>query len=188
MASLVRQVDTNNKSLLDWGNEGRLPVDAVAISEQEHVARTHGYAFTAPFSVAVDATNKEFFYITNDDGEDQIVITRIQVQDAGAETLLVASCTGTPGGSPTEITPANRIIGSTNTADVTVYEGTDITGLTLTDTLAQKAVQAGVDTNLLDEPIILAPSQAVCVSAVTGGAAVVGTCWFYQAKHPDTSG
>jgi hypothetical protein len=182
-ADHVEVVDKNGKALAAFGDEEKLPVDAVSIDEATHVARVHGYAFTAPFSVTPSGPDVEFFYVVNDSATDQMVIEQIQIQDAGAETLIVASCTGTPSGTPTEITPTNRLRGSTNTADVTVYEKATITGLTIT-AVVKKAVAAAADVGLLEEPIILRPSQALCVSAVTGTAAVVGTCYFYQAKHP----
>lgn len=175
--------DINSDALAAFTSEGLLPADVVDTGLAFHEASSHASAYAVPFGKTPTGVNDEFFYLKNDSSTDQLVIEQIVLTDAGSETIIAASCTGTPGGSPVAITPVNRLLGSTETADATAYHHTDITGLTLT-TVVNVAVQAAFTTRLLDAPIILRPGEAFCLSAVTGTAAIVGTCYFREHKHP----
>jgi hypothetical protein len=182
MATVVEIKDDSSNPLSTF-YEGRQPVDAVTLDEAAHVARIHGYGFTVVFSKTPTAAGDYFFHLTNDHATDQLIITQIDLTAASAETVIAASVTGTPGGSPTELTPTNRLRGSSETADATAYHDEDITGLTPTD-LVSHGCPAAAPTDLLKTTIVLRPGQAMALRAVTGAVALAGTVYFHQSKHP----
>jgi hypothetical protein len=186
---MATDVDINklDDSTFDDLPDDRLPVDAITYDEKHHVARSHGYAFTFDFGVTPTGANDEFLYLKNDSSTDQVVITSLELTDAGAEDIVFAKCTGTPGNSPTAITPMNLLVGSSNVSDCTIYEKADITDLVLdsSDQFTRTTVaDVRFDIVPVGQVIVVPPGIAVCLSAVTGTAAISGNCTFYVAKHP----
>lgn len=165
-------------------SEGRLPVDAVTLGERAHVCASHGTAFKVHCAAVTPAgATDEFLYLLNGSATNQCVITSICFYAAGAEDVIVASCTGTAAGGAL-VTPINCLIGSTTAAETTVRRHTDITGLTPT-TIDQVHLAATTETELLrDGPLVLMANTALCLTAVAGSIALNGTVSFYESSHP----
>lgn len=70
-------------------------------------------------------------YLKNTNTSKDLIIIRVRhrCEDANGSLSFWLNVTGTPGGSLTTLTPANRNAGANNSADCLYYLSTDITGL-----------------------------------------------------------
>lgn len=147
----------------------------------------HKQGYVASISRTPTGADDEFFYMYNGSSDD-IIIRRIVLVDAAAETIKLAVCTGTPAGGTT-LTSANLYSGSTNTTagkSATIESGVDITGLTLGAVLDQFATGVGttIERKYDPSPVVVPPGIAVCLSAVTGTSAITALVYFEYAMEP----
>jgi hypothetical protein len=152
----------------------------------------HAQGYMVPISaLPVTGANDEFWYFYNGASTDAI-IRRILLTDAGAEVIILASCTGTAAGGAAIATSVNLRAGSANTIAIKsaaniIYGGVDVTGLTLVATLDSWTTAAGVlsDRDYSRGPVIVVPpATAVCLSAVTGTANITGAVYLEWADEP----
>lgn len=152
----------------------------------------HQEGYVAHVSKTPTGADDEFFYLKNASAT-PIIIDRIVLTDAAAETIYLAYCTGTAAGGTT-LVPVNLYAGSTHTRALMdpsgiCESGVDITGLTLVSNLDTIVTGVGTvidrrypsDTGL---PIVVPTATAVCLSAVTGTAAIVADIYFHFAMEP----
>lgn len=110
-------------------SEGCLCTKAISIPYAFHVNEE----FQEAYSIVVDKTPAGagdcFFYIENNNDKNFVGIEIMLAVETTLETISMrAGLVGTPVGG-TINTPLNVNAGSGNKADVTCYDGTDITGL-----------------------------------------------------------
>lgn len=118
----LAQVDSNN----------RLQSYAVIEEEPSFINRVEKEMYSAPFNGSIIAASggNIIAYLKNTSEKDLVISQmkhRCEVASGSVSVLLNVS--GTPGGTITAITPANRNAGSNNSANCDLYSSTDITGL-----------------------------------------------------------
>lgn len=150
----------------------------------------HEQGYCAYLSRTPTGADDEYFYLYNGSSDD-LIIRKIILIDAAAETHYLAYCTGTAAGG-TNLTPTNRYSGSANTfaaksgSAAYCQSGNDITGLTLVanhDTFAS-GVGTVIERDYGDFPVVVPPTTAVCLSAATGTSAVLAWVYFEFSMEP----
>lgn len=109
--------------------EGLFKTEAVATPFAFHVNNHHQEAYSIIVEKTPTGAGDCFFYIKNNSDLDFIGIEILLATDTSLETIsMKAGIVGTPVGG-TERSLLNVNAGSGHKADVTCYDGTDITGL-----------------------------------------------------------
>lgn len=139
----------------------RLNVSAKTAIRAFYQSRDFGacYDTTSLFSAA---TGNEIIYLKNTSKTEKMYIDFIRVGSANAGIFEVYEVTGTPGG--TEITPVNRNLTSSNSADATTYGNAAVTGLTLGNrhSVTRRVANSGA-TMTFDSTLILGFNDAIAV-------------------------
>ena len=110
-------------------NEGCLCTKSIAIPFAFHVNHEHQEAYSIIVEKTPTAAGDCFFYIKNNSESDMIGVDITLAVDINPEVIeLWGGVQGTPTGT-TVNTPINLNLASGKKADVTCYDGVDITGL-----------------------------------------------------------
>jgi len=162
---------------------------AVTVPARELDLRKHKEAYAIAVAKTPTGAGDYFFHLANGSSDD-LIIDRILLTDAGAETITLSYVTGTPGGSPTLLVPVNLYPGTTNlmaTKSGVPYHDEDITGLTPVATLDAFVTGAGTlkDVDYSDRlPVVVPPGTAVALMAGTGTTAITATIHCHYAMEP----
>lgn len=151
--------------------EGCLCTRAIAIPFAFHVNAQHQEAYGIILEKTPTAAGDCFFYIKNNSESDLIGINISLATDTTAEKIrMVGGVVGTPGGT-TVNTPINLNAGSGKTADITCYDGVDITGLAGGASLFEFRIAPDESsrTYKTDTYVILPKNKTMALYAVTGG-------------------
>jgi len=138
----------------------------------------NGWAFTVIEDTVTPTGAADCFLYLGNDSSDQCVVTRIQLEDAGAEDLyFVLSDTYTLATTHAVVDSAYNRSGSSNAlaTKMTAEAGVDITGIGTNYEIMRRETGAGTFYNNLLEPqdvIIIPPGKALSVFAATGTAAI----------------
>jgi len=111
-------------------SENRLEVDSVMQTVEHHVNTVELEAYHITFEQA-SAAGADYciFYLINN-ADDDIFVEGFDIYISQAcEVYFKLNDTGTPGGSPTAVTPASVNAGSGSIADGTFYQDDNMTGL-----------------------------------------------------------
>lgn len=157
-------------------SEGCLQVKAVTLSFQQHVNSEEGESYSVIVSKTPTGANDCFLYIQNNSDVDMYVSSG-KISAATDETVQVKlKDTGTPAGT-TVNTPVNRNAGSGKLADVTCYDGENITGLTGGEVVEQVDVDGAVGSVKYEwgSALIIPKNQVLSMYAVTGAIALKAT-------------
>lgn len=137
-----------------------------------------GWGFTVVENTVTPTGAGDCFLYLGNDSSDQCVVDRIQINDAGAETIyLVMSDTYTLATTHAVVDSAMNRSGSSNvlSTKMTAEAGVDITGIAGT-TYRIHDIEAGAGTqyaNILgDAKIVIPPNMALSFFAATGTAAI----------------
>jgi len=124
---------TGTSNFLKIDNKNRMRAYAVIEDEATWINRVEKEMYSGPWSGNITAatTGNFIYYLKNTSTTKDMVVVTLKHRCSGASGTISVwlNVTGTPGGSLTTLTPANRNAGSNNTADCTYYESTNITGL-----------------------------------------------------------
>ena len=115
-----------------------------------------------------------FLYIKNNSDED-MYISSLTASSATDETIrLYIKDTGTPAGTTANV-PVNRNAGSAKVADVTCYDGVDITGLSGGLLVEQFIIDGNTGSHKYryNSSLIIPKNQTFTLYAVTGAIALV---------------
>jgi hypothetical protein len=185
MATDVNVRAASNNVAQKVTSEGASLVVAPLMAERD--LRYHKQCYVMRVSRTPTGADDEFVYLLNGSAKD-LLLDGFDITDAGAENIIIASCTGTAAGGNANV-PANQYAGSTNTLaalGVTCQDGVDITGLTLTALRTFAVAAATLREVRLPVPIVVPPGKAICFSAVTGTAAIVADLYLRMAYEPWT--
>lgn len=151
---------------------------SVADTLQHHEAIMNSRTWTVAASVTPVGPSDYFLYIRNTSANYPLLITRIEVDTAAAETVEIHQVTGTQTGG-TAVVPNNRTVSSDNQPQAIVESGTDILGLSkVGGTYESLKSSAALGTFVLDlnpRPIVLSASgtaNGVAAFVQTGAIAV----------------
>ena len=157
-------------------DEGCLCAKAVTIHFEQHVNVEYEEAYSAIISRTPTAANDCFFYIKNNSDNDMYVCS-LTLSAATDETIQIKiKDTGTPAGT-TDNTPINRNASSGKQADVTAYDGVDITALSGGSVVDQIDVDGATGSEKFrwNSCFIIPKNQTLTLYAVTGGIAIKAT-------------
>jgi hypothetical protein len=122
-----------NGYLAQVDNKNRLRGYNVVEDEATYINRKEGEMYSMPWDGAITAAGSDnhVLYLKNTSSDKDMVIVTVKHRCTGADGTLSfwLSVTGTPGGTLTSITPANRNAGSNNVANCDAYKSAEITGL-----------------------------------------------------------
>lgn len=165
---------TGNK--VNVTDEGCMCSKAVTIHYEQHINIEKQEAYSALVSKTPTAAGDCFFYIKNN-SDDNMYICSITLSAATDETIQIKiKDTGTPAGT-TLNTLVNRNAASGKEADVTAYDGVDITALTGGSVVEQIDVDGGTGSEKYrwNSCFIIPKNQTLTLYAVTGGIAIKAT-------------
>ena len=118
---------TSTKAIVT--TEGCLCTRAIAVPYAFHTNSQHQEAYSIIIEKTPTAAGDCFFYIKNNSEKNMIGINVTLAVDTTAEVVQMwGNVQGTPAGT-TVNTPVNLNLSSGKAADVTCYDGVDITGL-----------------------------------------------------------
>lgn len=162
--------------LLEVSRLGRAKVLAVSQSSVVQNALVDARTWTCSATVTPTGASDYFFFLRNDSGLRDIVISRVYVDAGTTEQVALHVVTGTPVGGTT-LTPLNRTRGSAKLPlSATIQSGVDITGLTAGGTLERLRIvttnTTSVRVDLMDRPVVLKNNQAVALLATVGAIAL----------------
>ncbi len=122
---------TGKGYLLKIDNKNRLQGYVVTETEASFINRVEKEAYSGTWESALTAASTDYIIYLKNTSDKDMVINRVKHRCTGANSTLSfwVNIDGTPGGSLTTLTPANRNAGSNNLADVEYYRSTQITGL-----------------------------------------------------------
>jgi len=154
---------------------------AVTESIERHINQHDGKAFNMLIAVTPAATDDCFAYIKNGADED-LVIEGFALKLAATESIYFKlGDTGTAGGSPTTVTPANLNAGSGHVAEGTFYTDPDITGLSggiEVDRYYNTSGTTSVQVNF-EQDLIIPKNQTCTIWAETGTVALHMVIYFH---------
>ena len=163
-------------------NENLLQTNSVTISLDLHSNLVHQESYSILYAKTPTGAGDCFLYVKNNDDSD-LTISTIKFRSASAESVqvkfndVVTTLVGT-----TVNTPVNRNARSGHLANITCYDGNDITGLSGGTVVDQLFVGTGNQTTFFswDSCLILPKSSVLTLYAVTGGVALNMTvsCYF----------
>lgn len=152
-------------------NEGYLKVDSVGIPYAFHVNKDHKEAYSIIVEKTPTAAGDCFFYIQNNSEINMIGVDITLAVDTTAEIIeLWGGVVGTPGGT-TVNTPINLNLGSGKKADVTCYDGVDITGLVGGGKAFEFRIEPDKSSQVYktDTYVIMPKNSTFALYATTGG-------------------
>ena len=161
---------------------GRLDTSSRSAPRMFYSNRSDGQSYVAYSDVTPTAAADVFFYLKNTSKTRLLYLDWYRLwcgENEGFNIML--GQTGTPGGSPTAITPINMNLTVSHSADVTCYEDPDITGLDAGTQLDRVRILANVDSYAqVYGSLILGENDIVTLQAVTGGNPVEVSVGFYM--------
>ena len=164
------------------GDDNKLRTRAVIETVEHNANIVNESAFHALFDQTPTGANDCFFYMKNEDQDQDIVIEGIDFYAASSEQIeIYLDQSGTPSGG-SDITPVNCNSGSAISATGDFQQGSDITGLS-GGSVVQKWWISNSETlhYNFENDIVLVPNATLTMYAVTGSINVAGTVvFFYQ--------
>lgn len=160
-------------SKVQVNTEGCLCTKAITIPFGQHINSEHQEAYSVIINKTPTAANDCFFYIKNN-SDTNLYICSLTASAATDETIqMKVKDTGTPAGT-TVNTPVNRNIGSGKVADVTCYDGVDITGLSGGSIIEQFEFDGNTGSKKFryDSCIIIPKNHVLTLYAITGAIAL----------------
>jgi len=110
-------------------SENALKISGPVQTVDFHSTIEHQQYWTLPFEdIDPTAADDYFFYLKNT-GTVLLSVPDIRLSTTVVGAVQVKWVTGTAGGSPTDVTPVNRYLGSPNVPVATIQTDPDITGL-----------------------------------------------------------
>lgn len=165
-------------------SEGRLWGYATTEPEELHTNRLNKDSYLAYTDVTPVGGGDYFFYLKNNDSRELIIQWyRIWTESSAEAIDIIRQPTGTPAGtSAANVVSAN--FGSTKTADVDAYEGTNITGLSGGSTFDRLRLSGdGKDVvDLYPGGIVLPQGSVIAFSVLNGAIPIEFTISFYFTK------
>jgi archaellum component FlaG (FlaF/FlaG flagellin family) len=166
---------------LEISGENRLKADVVTRSLVQHISEVYERHWSLFFE-GVDPTGADdyFFYLKNT-GTKNLHVTKTRLASTVVGTVEFHSVTGTAS-AVNAITPANRVLGSTEAPVATIGTNVDITGLTNAATLLHLRLDTA-NKDVVDEHpahIILPPGQAVALMWDAATGILKGTIDIYE--------
>lgn len=154
-------------------DEGCVCTRAVGIHFLQHINEVHQEVYTALVAKTPTAAGDCFLYIMNNSDEDMYISSMTGAAATDETVQLKINDTGTPAGT-TENIMVNRHAGSGKLADVTCYEGEDITGLSGGSTVEQFVIDGAIGSQKwrYHSAIIVPKNHVFALYAVTGGIAL----------------
>lgn len=121
--------------LAEVDSKQRLRVYAVYETEASWINRIEEESYSGSWGssgLTADTGENIVLYLKNTHPSKYLIITKVRHRCTGANGSLSIwlSPIGTPGGTLTELSPANRNAGSTNSAQCEYYSSSEVTGLT----------------------------------------------------------
>ena len=161
--------------------ENHLHVLAVTEPTTLHTNQQEGESYSLLIDVTPTGAGDCFAWLQNLDDKD-LILEGFWLWLVASEYIYIdLATTGTPGGSPTAIVPANLNVGSGNVADGTFYQDPDITGLT-SGRIAYRIyhlTSAGSTFYELRSNVIVPKNQIISFWAQTGTTALHMTLNFH---------
>lgn len=153
--------------------EGCICTRAVGIHFLQHINEVHQEVYTAVIEKTPTAAGDCFFYIMNNSDEDMYISSMTGAAAADETVRLYINDTGTPAGT-TENVLVNRHAGSGKLADVTAYDGVDITGLSGGSMVEQFVIDGAIGSQKwrYNSGIIIPKNHVCTLKAVTGAIAL----------------
>lgn len=166
-------------------DHGRLTTDCVTVTEEHHVNKDEGEAYTWQFSEDPDANDDCIFYIKNTDDKDLVFEGVDLYVTADCEVYLKIGGEGTTA-TGTTITGTNLNVGSGNVADVACIQDGDVEAggsFTGSNEFVRYKYTEGTtyDTHHRNFPcdIIVPKNQVFSLWVNTAGVIVAGTLYGY---------
>lgn len=162
---------TGNKT--EVSGEGRLHTKAVIVHFEQHVNELYQETFTALVESTPTGAGDCFFYIKNNSEKNMYINSLTAAADTDETVQIKIKDIGTPVGT-TVNTLVNRNAASGKTADVTSYNGVDITGLSGGSVVEQFVIDGGTGSHKwwYNSSIIIPKNQTLSLYAVTGAIAL----------------
>jgi archaellum component FlaG (FlaF/FlaG flagellin family) len=163
--------------------ENRASGDMVSRTITQHVNEVYQKHFSLTFDAIDPVGADDYFFYFKNTGTKSIHFTKFRFRSTVAGSVEIHEVTGTPSyTSDTDVTPANRYIGSSNTITATIKTDTNTTGLTNANTLIRLRL-ASTDTDYVDDApshIIVPPGQSIALLWDTATGALSGTIDIYE--------
>ena len=153
---------------------GCMHTRSVNVHIERHINETEQEVYTAIIDKTPTAAGDCFFYIENN-SDSNMYIGSMTGSAATDETVrLFINDSGTPVGT-TENVLVNRHAGSGKVADVTAYDGVDITGLSGGKMVEQFTIDGAIGSQKwrYNSAIIIPKNHVFSLYAVTGGIALL---------------
>ena len=153
---------------------GCLYTRAVNVQFLQHLNETQQEVYTALIEKTPTAAGDCFFYIMNNSDKDMYISSMTGAAATDETVRLYVNDTGDPLGT-TENILVNRHAGSGKLADVTAYDGVDITGLSGGSMVEQFVIDGAIGSQKwrYNSAIIIPKNHVFALKAVTGGIALV---------------
>ena len=168
---------TGNAKLAKVDDYNRLLTLAVAATPEHFANHDLGRAWYMSFSQTTAAsTDQCFFYIKNLSADYELVINGFAISvDKATAIYTKIGMTGTPGGTPTAITPVNGNTGSGLSVNATVYKDDSMTGLSGGGEINRKVFIAAAGTTEVnfESDVILAQGGTLTLWAAIASVATI---------------
>jgi hypothetical protein len=149
----------------------QLMVKAIRSAMAFFVNQVNAEAFAMYFSQAAAnaAANECLAYIKNTSPTKDLIIDELDLDITAANTVYISKVTGTPGGTPTAVTPTNLNLGSAKAAEGEFYKDDAMSGLTDVGRLKNIYLEANTGRELTtgEAKIVLPKDQAVAIFVTT---------------------
>ena len=154
-------------------DSGYLSARATCIHFEQYINEVDQEVYSVIIEKVPTAVGDCFFYIKNNSDKD-MYIASLTAAAATDETIqLYIKDEGIPAGTTANI-PINRNAGSGKLADVTCYDGVDITGLSNGSLVEQFAIDGGTGSHKYryNSALIIPKNQTFTLYAITGAIAL----------------
>lgn len=180
--SIIKDGSGNGHSLKITA-ENRATIDSVSRSVTQHINEVYEKHFSLTFE-GIDPVGADdyFFYLSNT-GTKNIHLTKFRLRSTVVGSVELHRVTGTPTFTAgTDVTAANRFLGSSNSPVATIKTDTNTTGLTVEDVLIRLRLDT-VDKDFVDEAlshIIIPPGQSFALMWDAATGILAGTIDMYE--------
>jgi len=180
---MVKIVDSTGSSYgVEVTSENKLQTDTVTRSITQHVNEIYAEHYSLVFEGIDPAGADDYFVYLKNTGTKSIHLTKFRFKSTVVGTVELHHVTGTASyASDTDISPANRFLGSTNTPVMIAKTDTNTTGLVNANTLIRLTLSTA-NTDFIDDApshIILPPGQSAAVLWDTSTGILAGTIDMY---------
>lgn len=153
--------------------EGCICVRAINVNFLQHINEVYQEAYTVLVAKTPTAAGDYFLYMINNSDKDMYISSMTGAAATDETVQLMINDTGTIEGT-TENTPVNRHAGSGKLADITCYEGENITGLSGGSMVEQFVIDGAIGSQKwrYKSCIIIPKNHVFALKAVTGGIAL----------------